>query len=378
MKLRIDHALFAAAVADAARALPARPPTPVLAGLKLEAAAGQLTVAAFDYEVSAQATLPADIAEAGSVVVPGRLLSDITRMAKGANPVELELTGTRLLLSSGSTRYTLHTLPLEEYPSLPKLGDVSGTVAGLDLAHAVTQVAIAAGRDETLPVLTGIHLTVADGKLSFAATDRYRFAVRSIDWTSQSDTPEGQAAIPAKALLDSAKMLTDAEQVELSLPADQGVFGMAGPARSITMRPLEGSLPDHKKLWPTEAQATALVSSDALTAAVKRVALVAQRGHAVELHFGQSALTLTAGSNDEAQARDQVDAAFDTVTGAPLTIAFNPAFLLDGLNAIGADTIKIAIVDRSKPALLSGADRNGTDLGADALHYLLMPIRLSN
>lgn len=198
MKLRLEHAPFAAAVADAARALPARPPAPVLAGLKLEAAAGQLTVAAFDYEVSAQAGLAADIAKAGSVLVPGRLLSDITRTVTGKNPVELELVGPRLVLTSGSTRYTLHTLP-EEYPSLPKLGDASGTAAGRDLAQAVAQVAVAAGRDDTLPVLTGIHLTVADGKLTLAATDRYRFAVRTIDFTSTSDIAEGQAVIPAKA-----------------------------------------------------------------------------------------------------------------------------------------------------------------------------------
>lgn len=378
MKLRLEHAPFAAAVADAARALPARPPAPVLAGLKLEAAAGQLTVAAFDYEVSAQATLAADIAKAGSVLVPGRLLSDITRTVKGKNPVELDLVGPRLVLTSRSTRYTLHTLPLEEYPSLPKLGDASGTATGRDLAHAVAQVACAAGRDDTLPVLTGIHLTVADGKLTLAATDRYRFAVCSVDFTSTSDTTDGQAVIPAKALLDSAKMLADAEQVELALPTSQGVFGMAGPARSTTMRALEGQLPDYKKLWPTEFEATAVVDSEELTAAVKRVALVAERGQPVQLHFSQGALSLTAGSSDDAQARDRIDADFDTVTGTPLTIAFNPAFLLDGLSAIDAEAIKFAIVGPTKPALLTGANKNGDVLGDDALDYLLMPIRLSS
>lgn len=378
MKLRLEHAPFAAAVADAARALPARPPAPVLAGLKLEAAAGELTVAAFDYEVSAQAGLAADITKAGSVLVPGRLLSDITRTVKGKNPIDLELVGPRLVLTSGSTRYTLHTLPLEEYPSLPKLGDASGTAAGRDLAQAVAQVAVAAGRDDTLPVLTGIHLTVADGKLTLAATDRYRFGIRTIDFTSTSDIAEGQAVIPAKALLDSAKMLADAEQVELALPTSQGVFGMAGPSRSTTMRALEGQLPAYQNLWPTEFEATAVVDCEELTAAVKRVALVAERGQPVQLNFGQGALSLSAGSSDDAQARDRIDAAFDTAIGAPLTIAFNPAFLLDGLGAIDADAIKFAIVGPTKPALITGATKDGSDLGDDVLDYLLMPIRLSS
>jgi DNA polymerase-3 subunit beta len=328
--------------------------------------------------VSAQAGLAADITKAGSVLVPGRLLSDITRTVKGKNPIDLELVGPRLVLTSGSTRYTLHTLPLEEYPSLPKLGDASGTAAGRGLAHAVAQVAVAAGRDDTLPVLTGIHLTVADGKLTLAATDRYRFAVRTIDFTSTSDITEGQAAIPAKALLDSAKMLADAEQVELALPTSQGVFGMAGPSRSTTMRALEGQLPAYKNLWPTEFEATAVVDGEELTAAVKRVALVAERGQPVQLNFGQGALSLSAGSSDDAQARDRIDAAFDTVTGAPLTIAFSPAFLLDGLGAIDADAIKFSIVGPTKPALITGATTDGDDLGDDALDYLLMPIRLSS
>ncbi|MBT2393388.1 DNA polymerase III subunit beta [Streptomyces sp. ISL-1] len=380
MKLSLELAPFAAAVADAARALPGRPPVPVLAGLKLEAAAGQLTVAAFDYEVSAQATLAADVADAGSVLVSGRLLSDITRTLKSKNSVDLELDGTRLVLTSGAIRYTLHTLPLEEYPSLPKLGDASGTIAGSELAAAVAQVAVAAGRDDTLPVLTGVQIEIADGKLSLTATDRYRFAVRSIDWNVSSGTTDGQALVPAKALLDTAKMLAGADQVDLTLPSDQGVLGMAGPARSTTMRALEGQLPNYKALWPTPDDfiASAVVDSEELTAAVKRVALVADRSTPIQLHFTQDALSLTAGSSDDAQACDRIDATFDTATGAPLTIAFNPSFLLDGLGALNAPSVSFRIVSAVKPALITGANNDGSGVGDDSLSYLLMPVRLSS
>ncbi|MFD7446975.1 DNA polymerase III subunit beta [Streptomyces sp. NPDC059909] len=261
---------------------------------------------------------------------------------------------------------------------MPKLSDASGTASGHDLARAVSQVTVAASRDDTLPILTGIHLTVADGKLTLAATDRYRFAVRSIDWTPTGDTADGQAVVPAKALLDSAKMLADTDQVDLALPSSQGVFGMAGPARSTTMRALEGQLPAYKNLWPTEFEATAVVGSAELAAAVKRVALVAERGQPVQLHFSQGALSLTAGSSDDAQARDRIDANFETETGAPLTIAFNPAFLLDGLGAIDADAVKFSIVGPTKPALLTGTDKDGNAPGDDSLTYLIMPIRVSN
>ncbi|MFE9007483.1 DNA polymerase III subunit beta [Streptomyces sp. NPDC007875] len=377
MKFRIDLAPLAAAVADAARALPSRPPVAALSAVKLEATGSQLTVAAFDYEVSAKATTDADVTDGGTVLVPGRLLVDITRTLKGKHPIDIELDGSSLVsITSGNIRYTLHTLPQEEYPALPQPGDASGTVTGNDLNQAVAQVAAAAGRDDTLPILTGVQLTVTDGKLTLAATDRYRFAVRTISWKPTSDTTSGQALVPAKALLDASKMFADAEQADLALPASQGVLGMSGPSRSTTMRALDGQLPDYKKLWPTEFAGTAIVDRDELIAAVKRVAVVAERNTPVRLHFSPGVLSLTAGSSDDAQARDRIDAHFDTVTGAPLTIGFNPGFLLDGLDALGTHSIQFGIVGPGKPAVLNGLDKDGNDLGDDALTYLIMPIRL--
>ncbi|MEU5108183.1 DNA polymerase III subunit beta [Streptomyces sp. NPDC021354] len=378
MKIRIDAAPFAAAVADAARALPARPPAPVLAGLKLTAADNRLAVAAFDFELSAQAEIPAEVADAGSVLVSGRLLSDITRTTKGINTVDLDLDGQRLILTAGNTRYTLQTLPLEEYPTLPQLAAPSGTVASADLAEAVAQVALAACRDDTLPVLTGIQLTLKGSDITLAATDRYRFAVRTIPWTSTSDTATGQALVPAKAFLDTAKMLADAEQIHLTLPADTGVLGLAGPTRHTTMRALDGKLPAHDKLWPTEFHATATLDTSDLVAAVKRVALVTARGQHIQLHFSASGtLTLTAGSSDDAQARDRIDVTYDSVDGAPLTLAFNPAFFLDGLAALDTEAVRLQIVSPTAPAVLTGANADGSDPGSSSLNYLLMPIRLS-
>ncbi|MEV6133102.1 DNA polymerase III subunit beta [Streptomyces violaceusniger] len=377
MKLRLDLAPLAAAVADAARALPSRPPVAVLSAIKLDATGSQLTVAAFDYEVSAEATTDADVSSGGTVLVPGRLLVDITRTLKGKHPIDIELEGSSLVsITSGTIRYTLHTLPQEEYPSLPQLGDASGTVTGSDLHQAVAQVAAAAGHDDTLPVLTGIQMTVTDGKLTLAATDRYRFAVRTIDWKPTSDTTSGQALVPAKALLDASKMFADAEQADLALPTSQGVLGMSDPSRSTTMRALDGQLPDYKTLWPTEFTATAIVNRDELIAAVKRVALVAERNTPVRLHFSPNVLSLTAGSSDDAQARDRIDAQLDTATGAPLTLAFNPGILLDGLNALGAHSIQFGIVGPTNPTLLNGLDEDGNALGDDALTYLIMPVRL--
>lgn len=377
MKLRIDLTALAAAVADAARALPARPPIPVLAGLKLEATAGELTIVGYDYDVCTRAALPADVSLAGSALVSGRLLADITRTVKGKNTVDLELDGSRLILTTGTLRYTLHTLPLEEYPSLPTTSETNGTVAGSEFAKAVAQVAIAAGRDDTLPVLTGIQVAITpDGKATLSSTDRYRFAVRRLNFAAHSPCTT-TALLPAKGITDTVKALAEADRIDVTLPDDQGIVTVSGPTRSTTMRALDGKLPDPANLWPKEddVTATAIVDSQALTAAVKRVALVTTRGIPVRLDFTPGALTLSANGSDNAQARDRVDADFTTKTGAPFTIAFNPSFLLDGLTAIATPAVTLRMTTPTKPALITSANSDGTSAADDALTYLLMPIR---
>jgi DNA polymerase-3 subunit beta len=384
MKLTIAHGPFAAAVTDAARALPARPPAPVLAALKLTASEDTLTVAGFDYEVSGEASAPAEVTEAGTALVSGRLLADITRVLKTKQPIGLTLEGTRVILTSGTTRYTLHTLPLEEYPSLPKLEEATGTVTGTALAEAVAQVATAAGTDNTLPVLTGIQLELADSKLTLAATDRYRFAVRTIDWTAADDTvTTAKTLIPAKALADTVKMLTGADRISVTLPGQTGVLGLAAPARSTTTRALEGELPQYKKLWPTadSINVTAVVDTGDLAAAIKRVALVAERNQPVQLSFSDGSLSLHAGTSDDAQAVDTLDAQIDSGVG-DFTIAFNPAFLLEGITALVTPKTAMWMTERTKPAVFTGAaadaDITKLEYAGDALQYLLMPIRLSS
>ncbi|WP_069874550.1 DNA polymerase III subunit beta [Streptomyces malaysiensis] len=373
MKLTIDSGILADTVAFAARALPARPPVPVMAGLKLTAADGQLNIAGFDYDTSATASAAADIAEKGSVLVSGRLLSDITRALK--RHVRLSCDGTRLVLESGPTRFTLHTLPLEEYPTLPTTPAASGIVSGKDFADAAAQIARAASRDETLPVLTGVSITAdADADiLTLAATDRYRFAVRSLPWDRMTADSPGHALVPAKTLLDTAKALADDHEITVGLPGEQGTFGLTGEHSRTTVRAIDGDLPKYKALFPTEFSAVASVETAALTAAVKRVALVATGNTPVRLGFTTDTVTIEAGASDDAQAIDRVAA---NLTGEHLSIAFNPTFLLDGLNAIGADTTQFNFTTPGKPTLLHGA--YGDDLPQDALRYLLMPVRLSN
>ncbi|MFC8275787.1 MULTISPECIES: DNA polymerase III subunit beta [unclassified Streptomyces] len=375
MKIRVERDVLAEAVAWVARSLPARPPAPVLAGLLLKAEDGALSFSSFDYEVSARVSVEAEIEEDGTVLVSGRLLADICR-ALPNRPVEISTDGVRATVVCGSSRFTLHTLPVEEYPALPEMPTATGTVPGEVFASAAAQVAIAAGRDDTLPVLTGVRIEIEGDTVTLASTDRYRFAVREFLWKPEAPDASAVALVPAKTLLDTAKALTSGDTVTLALSGSgkgEGLIGFEGAGRRTTTRLLEGDLPKYRTLFPTEFNSIAVIETAPFVEAVKRVALVAERNTPVRLSFEQGVLILEAGSSDDAQAVERVDAQLD---GDDISIAFNPTFLLDGLSAIDSPVAQLSFTTSTKPALLSG--KPAVDAEADeAYKYLIMPVRLS-
>lgn len=375
MKIRVERDVLAEAVAWAARSLPARPPVPVLAGLLLKAEEGSLSLSGFDYEVSARVSVEADVEEDGTVLVSGRLLADICR-ALPNRPVEISTDGVRVTVVCGSSRFTLHTLPVEEYPALPQMPTATGTVPAEIFASAVSQVAIAAGRDDTLPVLTGVRIEIEGDTVTLASTDRYRFAVREFMWKPETPDISAVALVPAKTLLDTAKSLSSGDTVALALAgsgAGEGLIGFEGAGRRTTTRLLEGDLPKYRTLFPTEFNSVAVIETAPFVEAVKRVALVAERNTPVRLSFEQGVLILEAGSSDDAQAVERVDAQLD---GDDISIAFNPGFLLEGLSAIDSPVAQLSFTTSTKPALLSG--KPALDAEADeAYKYLIMPVRLS-
>ncbi|MFI5809112.1 DNA polymerase III subunit beta [Streptomyces sp. NPDC051561] len=375
MKIRVERDVLAEAVAWTARSLPARPPVPVLAGLLLKAEEGALSLSGFDYEVSARVSVDAEIEEDGTVLVSGRLLADICR-ALPNRPVEISTDGVRATVACGSSRFTLHTLPVEEYPALPQMPTATGTVPGEVFASAAAQVAIAAGRDDTLPVLTGVRIEIEGETVTLASTDRYRFAVREFLWKPEDPDASAVALVPAKTLLDTAKALTSGDTVTIALSGSgsgEGLIGFEGAGRRTTTRLLEGDLPKYRTLFPTEFNSVAVIETAPFVEAVKRVALVAERNTPVRLTFEQGVLILEAGSSDDAQAVERVDANLD---GDDISIAFNPTFLLDGLSAIDSPVAQLSFTTSTKPALLSG--RPAVDAEADdAYKYLIMPVRLS-
>ncbi len=380
MQFRVDRDVLADAVAWAARSLPVRPSVPVLSGVMIEARTSPnegLELSTFDYETSARATLSAEVSAEGRALVSGRLLADICRSLP-AKPVEMVLEGTRVSLTCGSARFSLQTMPVEDYPALPDMPAATGTVRSEEFAHAVAQAVTAAGRDDMLPVLTGVRLEIDGSTISLLATDRFRLSHRELSWDPNTPDATVAALVPAKVLGDTAKSLTSGNDVTIALAsgrAGEGIIGFEGAApggiRRTTTRLLDGEFPKVRSLFPHEHQTVATVNKAKLIDSVKRVALVAERNTAVQLAFEDGQLTLDAGSGDEAQASEALEA---TVVGDPITTGFNPTFLLDGLGAIDEEEVELAFTQASKPVVLTGCAGEGAQI--PTFRYLLMPRRL--
>lgn len=404
MKLRIDRDAFADAVAWAARSLPSRPAVPVLAGLVLDAAAAgtpldggtgtespavdTLTLSGFDYETATRVGLPADVGEPGRVLVPGKLLADISKSLPAA-PVDLSTEDNRLVVRCGPARFALTLLPQDDYPELPPAPPVSGTVAAAAFAEAVAQVAIAAGRDDMLPVLTGIQVEITGDRLRLLATDRYRLAVRDLSWSPTDPDATGSALVPARVLSDAAKAMAGGGVVSLSFPLTRatgtatgagapagGLIGLSGGTatapRSTTTRLLDGEYPKVMSLFPAEAPITSRVATARLLEAARRVSLVADRNAPIRLGFDGSELTLDAGSGEDAQATEVVEAVTD---GEAISVGFFPGYLVDGLQHLGGSTAQFSFTHPTKAVVITGAP--GPEEASDPdYRYLVMPRRL--
>jgi DNA polymerase-3 subunit beta len=379
MKFRVERDALADAVAWAARSLASRPTLPVLAGLLLRVDGDQLSVSGFDLEASTEVEVEVTAGADGQALVSGRLLADITR-ALPPHPVDVTVDGSRLTITCGSARFSLPTMPVDDYPKLPAMPGTAGTVNGAEFAAAVAQVAIAAGRDDTLPMLTGVRLEIDGDKLNLAATDRYRLAVRELGWSPADPTAaEAQVLVPARTLADAAKSLAHSETLTIALSGGgaaggtgEGIIGFSGTtngrASRATTRLLDATFPPYRSLLPSEWASAAEVPVPGLVEAVRRVALVTDRNAPVRLEFSEGTVALTAGGDDEGRAEEQLEVTFD---GEPITTAFNPQFLLDGLGALSTGTARMQFTSSTKPVVLRPEASDGADYT-----YLIMPVRL--
>lgn len=351
MKLTIDADTLADVVTWAARTLPARPTVPVLGGLLLEAEDG-LTVSSFDYDVSSQARVSAEVAEPGRVLLPGRLLAQVCATLPD-KPVTLASSDQDVELRCGAAEFVLRTMPVDDYPTLPSPPEPIGTVDAALLREALQQVTPATDSDSALVALTGVRVDIDSTGLQFAGTDRYRLSTRSVGFQSTLPGTEAHALVFVKVMQDLAKALPQTGQVELG--ADDRLFSATFAGRTMTSRLLESEYPDYReRLANAVFPIVATVDVAPLTEAVKRVSTMVGPLEPLRLEFGADEVQVRGGGGDKGRGCEAV--ACSLAGAEEAVVAFRVQFLLEGLRGIHEDVVKLAITGDARQVLLAGED----------------------
>lgn len=375
MRFTVNRDVFSEAVSFAAKLLPQRPTQPLLSGVLIEAQEGQLTLSSFDYETSARTSITAHVVEPGRALVSGRLLGEIAQRLPHAD-VEVSLGESRVDLRCGASSFRLPAMPVEEYPQIPVVSEVTGEVPAEVFAEAIAQVSPAASRDDVTPVITGVYFEVADDALTLTATDRYRVATRRIDWQRHGGDPELTALVPVKVVTEVGKMFGADGTVSITLVKDgeRELIAFAGGNKIVTSLLIKGNYPPVGRLFPDHLDNYAVVNTGELVEAVGRVGLVLEREAALRFSFTEGQVTLEAAGTETAQAAETVDV---HLAGDEMVVSLKPQFLLDGLRSTHAEFARIGFTrteNASKPGpVLITSQRSKDEADDRSFRYLLQP-----
>lgn len=365
MKISIARSELLEALSTVSKGMSARSTLPILSGVLIDAEAEGIRLQATDLEISIRHTAPALIEQPGQIVIPGKLLMDIVRSLPEA-AVTIETEGETAHIRCQHSSFTVKTLKPSDFPKFPEVQvDKSITLSSSTLVSMVKQVSKAVSRDETRAILTGILLIIEGPSIKMVATDSYRLAVREVILETSAGE-DVEVVIPGKALEEVTRLGSDAEKVILGISENQIVFEF-GNTIFVTRR-IEGTFPNYKQLIPKESETTAVVTAEELTAAVKRVSLMALHNTPlrISVNVEDQTLSLSAATQDVGDASEDL---MVKTEGKDVEIAFNHAFLMDGLNSIGTDSVRLEVQSALKPGLLKSVEQEG-------FLYLLMPVRL--
>jgi DNA polymerase-3 subunit beta len=363
VKISVSKDELVAGLGVVSRAVSTRTSVQILSGILLEASGGELRIAATDMELSLRATIGAQIDGDGSIVLPGKTLVDIARLLPSDDvSIEHRPSESVVHLTAGSASYTLHTYNPEDFPRLPDVTSVQTfPVDRESLLETIQRVARAASRDESRPVLTGILVQFAGGKLTMAATDSYRLAVKETELDGSA--PELEAIVPGRALQELARIASSGDTIEVGVQENQVVFGTDGTW--LTTRRIDGQFPNYRQLLPEQFEHELTLPRGELLEVVRRAAVMIQRATPLQLRFAEGELIVIARTHEVGESKESMPAPF---TGDTLEIGFNADFLRDGLESVDGDDIRLKLISPLRPAVLQG--------DGDEFTYLVMPIRL--
>lgn len=368
MKLSVPRDSLSTALQLVGRAVSTRGTLPSLGGTLLQTGEGTLTLRATDIELALTRRLTdAKIEHDGTVLLPGRLLADVVRsLPPGEVTLELRAEQRDVEISAGGARFHLRTLAAEDFPRLPEVEGETVRLPAAPLGATIDLVARAASRDEVRPILTGVLLQADGSRLTMVATDSYRLSVKH----TELEVPIAQeldANVPARALRELARIISaeGAEEVEIALQRNQVVFKIAGTL--LSSRLIEGQFPSWRQLIPESFEHEVHLPREELLEIARRISQLAQRNAPLRFAFAEGELIVAAETPDIGDASEGMPAPY---SGEPLEIAFNPQFLVEGLESVGTGEVSMHLSSPLRPGLLRPVD-------GEEFSYLVMPIRLN-
>lgn len=357
MRFTVNRQVFEDAVLFAVKMLPARNPQPLLGGVLLEAYEDSLTASIFNFEVSSRTSVRANVIDEGTVLIPGRLLGEIAHRLP-QHDVEIFTDGSKICLSCGSATYHLPSMPAEEYPEIPRFEHAQGIVPGDEFSEAISQVIIAAARDDSLPIMTAVNVVAQGNTLKLIASDRYRVAVRGIHFESTSDEESFEACVPAKFLQEVGKIFSNAQTVEIARIERDGreMIAFSSENQVVTSQLLSGKFPPVERLFPSDTSHYAVMSTQELVDAVSRVALVGDRESPLRFTFQEGRVSIESVGIETAQAEETVDV---HLSGEPITFSILPHKIIEGARSSLAEYVRIVFsqasgVHKAGPLLITG------------------------
>ena len=378
MKLVCNQSDLSTNMTLVSRAVPSRPTHPVLANVLLQADAqkGQVSLTAFDLSLGIRTSFLAEVETSGAITLPAKLLNDIVaRLPQGEIILEDEAAEVPFCATIASTsgRYQVHGMGVDDFPELPILekGEAIELPAEA-LLEGIKGSLLAASTEEAKQILSGVHLSVSQDALEFAATDGHRLAVvKRVFETETEDLPDLEVTIPAKALRELERMLGTRQSSEVSLNCDRGQIVFEWADQCLTSRTLEGQYPAYRQLIPHQFERQITMDRRQLLSALERIAVLAdQKNNIVKFNIDSNnqEIALSVNAQDVGSGRELLAA---QISGESLDIAFNIKYLMDGIKAIGTPEIQMQLNAALTPVIL-------TPLGGLKMTYLIMPVQIRN
>ena len=338
---------------------------PILANVLLVAKDGQLAVTATDLEVELVAQADVEIEGAGDVTVPGRKLLDICKALPDGAELAIALSGEKLSIKSGRSKFTLTTLPAADFPTVEDIN--AGQTLSLPqatLCKLLDKTHFSMAQQDVRYYLNGLLIETDGEHLRAVATDGHRLALSQVQLDGKK-MPEQQVIVPRKGVLELQRLMSGEGDVDLQLGSNHVRIELEGIR--FTSKLIDGRFPEYERVIPQDTSNQLVADRDLLKGALQRTAILSnEKYRGIRLIIRESGVVLQAHNPEQEEAEEELEVKYK---GDDIEIGFNVNYLLDALGAIESEEVTLSVVDSNSSCLLR-------EPGKDDSKYVVMPMRL--